>query len=114
MQRKRGKKSTRCANTEEKRFHAALKWRPCSVCGVSAPSEVDHIQGSTFKHNKELIGHWLCQPLCTECHRLISTMSRRRFTEEFGPDYLRCIKEIELSPVDAPEEVIAAIKDYGK
>ena len=66
MQRK-ATKNTRGPNADERRFQAWLKEQPCAYCGASGPSIVDHARGSTFKHNKTLIGHWFCTSRCVEC-----------------------------------------------
>ena len=66
MQRK-PTKNTRGPNAEEKRFHAWVKQQPCCWCGSESGSIVDHVMGSTFRHNKTLIGHWFVLPNCAEC-----------------------------------------------
>ena len=66
MQRKPTKKS-RGPNAAEKRFHAYVKECDCCWCDNPGPSIVDHVKGSTFRHNKVLIGHWFVLPNCLEC-----------------------------------------------
>ena len=83
MQRK-PTKNTRGPNAEEKRFQAWLKEQPCCVTGKSGPSIVHHCEGSTFKHNKVLIGHWFCIPLSQEADDVITHGSRRKFREMYG------------------------------
>lgn len=83
MQRK-ATKNTRGANADEKRFQGWLKYQSCCTCNNPAPSIVHHCEGSTFKHNKVLIGHWFCIPLCSECDDVITHGSRRAFIDKFG------------------------------
>lgn len=66
MQRKPTKKS-RGPNAAEKRFHAYVKESNCCWCNNPGPSIVDHVKGSTFRHNKVLIGHWFVLPNCQIC-----------------------------------------------
>jgi hypothetical protein len=40
--------------------------------------------GATYKHNKTLIGHWFCIPLCHTCDEVITYGSRREFKKRFG------------------------------
>jgi hypothetical protein len=119
MQRK-ATKTTRGPNAEEQRFQAFCKESDCSVCGNPGPSIVHHCEGSTFKHNKVLVGHWFTIPLCETCDDVITKGSRRAFREKFGPqshiwngvmvDY-QCEKENFLI---IPLEVHQAIMDWGR
>lgn len=67
MQRK-PTKNTRGPNKGEKDFQAWLKERPCCVSGKQGVS-VHHMYGSSFKHNKILIGHLACIPLHYDFHQ---------------------------------------------
>ena len=113
MQRK-ATKNTRAANADEKRFMAWVKWQDCCVCGVSGPSVVDHCYGSAFKHNKTLIGHFFVIPLCTTCDAVDTQGSRRAFVDKFGPKSEYWLKIYDRAPVSVPEEIVEAIKDWGR
>jgi hypothetical protein len=86
-------KTTRGPNADEKRFQGWLKEQPCCVTGVSGPSIVHHCEGATFKHNKVLVGHWFCLPLCQEVDDVITHGSRKAFRERYGPqsDFWRAV-----------------------
>ena len=84
MQRK-ATKNTRAANAQEKKFHSWIKNQPCCVCSNPAPSIMHHCEGATFKHNKVLVGHWFCIPLCQTCDDVVTHGSRKAFREKFGP-----------------------------
>ena len=66
MQRKATKQS-RAANSDEKAFQGWLKDQYCCITGIYGV-DVHHCAGSTFKHNKVLIGHWFCLPLAPAVH----------------------------------------------
>lgn len=83
MQR-RPTKNTRGPNFDEKAFQAWLKNHSCCGCGAPAPSIVDHCEGSTFKHNKVLVGHWFCIPLCASCDRIKTLGNHNWQREHFG------------------------------
>ena len=78
-------KTTRGPNSAELKFQAWCKEQPCTVTGALGPSIVHHCEGATFKHNKVLVGHWFCIPLCEEVDRVVTLQSRRAFREQFGP-----------------------------
>lgn len=47
--------------TAKDREHlAAIKSLPCGVCGAAAPSDAHHIEQGL---------HYLCIPLCKDCHQ---------------------------------------------
>lgn len=115
MQRK-STKNTRGANTDEKRFQAWLKTQKCCVAGQGVV-EVHHCKGATFKHNKELIGHWFCIPLSQSAHRAYHSGSKT-WREVYGNQcdhwhdmHYKYKNETGLS---APNSVLNAIMDYGK
>lgn len=66
MQRKSNSK-TRGPSTAEKEFQGWLKEQPCCVSGEWGV-QVHHCKGSTFRHNKVLVGHWFCLPLSVSKH----------------------------------------------
>lgn len=119
MQRK-PTKNTRGPNAEEKRFQAWLKGQPCCVTGKPGPSIVHHCEGATFKHNKVLIGHWFCIPLCQEVDDVVTFGSRRKFRELYGPQYQYAMHKIYEYEVKenclrvCPVEVMSSILDWKK
>ena len=66
--KRKASKNTRGPNQKEKDFMWWLKHQRCVVSGVE-PVEVHHCKGSSFKHNKVLVGHWFCIPLSYTEHR---------------------------------------------
>jgi len=113
MQRK-PTKNTRGPNAKEKQFMAWVKWRPCICCSAPAPSIVHHAEGATFKHQKILVGHWFILPLCQDCDDVITQGSRRAFRDRFGPQSKLWLKLIYKTPIWPPDNVIEAIKDWGR
>lgn len=117
MQRK-ATKNTRGPNHQERKFQGWLKEQPCCVCNKPGPSIVDHCQGSTFKHNKMLIGHWFCIPLCPQCDAVHTLGSEKAFREKFGlqSEFWRQVENeyTEQTGERAPPEVYAAIIDWGR
>ena len=113
MQRK-ATKNTRAANADEKRFISWVKWQNCCCCGVAGPSIADHAYGSAFKHNKVYIGSWFVIPLCPLCDSVDTHGSRRAFVDKFGPKSYLWLKIYSKAPVTPPNEVIEAIKDWGR
>lgn len=84
MQRPRSK-NTRHANADEKRYHSWIKESGhCAACREDRPVSVHHCMGSTYRHNKRLIGHIFCIGLCGECDEIVTQGSRREFTNKFG------------------------------
>jgi len=47
-------------NTSESRYLVRLKALPCGVCGAPGPSDAHHIEQGF---------HYLCIPLCKDCHQ---------------------------------------------
>ena len=90
------------------------------MCNHPAPSIVHHCEGSTFKHNKVLVGHWFCIPLCLNCDNVITRGSRRSFRNAFGPQSKLWIgkvcdyQEAKMYSEHIPDEVIQAIGDWGR
>ena len=118
MQR-RATKNTRMGNSEEKRFHAFTKESDCIVCGNPAPSIVHHCMGSTYKHNKQLIGHWFVIPLCQMCDDVVTHGSRRKFKDEFdlqGDYWQKHHANYAFQNINyiAPLEIIESIRDCGE
>lgn len=109
MQRK-PTKNTRGPNAKEKRFQGWIKECVCTWCSTPGPGIVDHVKGSTYKHNKVLIGHWFVLPNCPTCDHKKTIKGKK-----LG-DYARAwLFEVELYPNkhEVPLEVIEAIKDWG-
>ena len=113
MQRK-PTKNTRGPNAEEKRFMVWVKDQPCAVYDIPGPSIVQHCEGATFRHNKVLIGHWFLLPLSVKADDLVTYGNRRWFRQEHGTQSSLWLKLIESSPFNPPQEVVEAIKDWGK
>ena len=112
MQRK-ATKNTRGPNADEKRFQAWLKDHDCVWCGHPAPSIVDHCRGATFKHNKTLIGHWMCVSQCASCDFEKTTNGKRQGNESKACTDL--ILEYQFSGYDTcPDTVFDAIIDWGR
>lgn len=115
MQRPASKK-TRAINADEKRFMSWVKDQQCIQCG-SHQVVVDHMYGSTFKHNRILIGMWALLPLCPICDDFKTTGSAKAYLREFNEtqaqSYERLLSQCpgELLP---PEDVRSAIKDWNK
>jgi len=118
MQRKPTPQSP-AANAAEKRHMAWIKERGVCMtdnrvnsCGVIA----HHCEGSTFKHNKILIGHWFVIGLCETCDDCITRGSRRVFREKFGAQSELWLKQFEEYPHknECPVEVVDAIRAWGK
>lgn len=111
-------KTTRGPNADEKRFQAWCKHHPCIVTGKSGPSIVHHCEGATFKHNKILVGHWFCIPLCKEVDDVITHGSRKKFREVYGAQSGYWRKLIDNYQVERavipPAEVYFAILDWGR
>src|SRR5690606_16843903 len=88
MQRK-PTKNTRGPNAEEKRYIAWIKeGNYCVACGSEEPVIAHHCEGSTFKNNKVLVGHWFVIGLCEFCDNIITKGNRKTFREHFGPQSL--------------------------
>ena len=116
MQRK-ATKNTRGPSAEEKRFQGWLKEQPCAITGEIGV-HVHHCVGSSYKHNKELIGHWFCIPLSPRAHSEYHA-GTKAWREKYGPQSLywvellaRCTDEI--NEITCPYQVEAAILDLGK
>jgi len=105
-------KNTRQANAEERRFHGWLKEHDCHWCKRSGPSIVDHARGSTFKHNKVLIGHWFCIPTCVECDTQKTIHGKRLGNESWA--WINLINEYGFIQKDIPMEVYCAIQEFNR
>lgn len=114
MRRPNGK--TRQANQSERNFQGWLKEHVCCVSGDNGV-EVHHCEGSTFRHNKVLIGHWFCIPLTTEKHKEYHS-GTRAFRERHGMQADLWMNVYQLYKDDtgkkAPLEVVQAIADWGR
>lgn len=120
MQRK-PTKNTRGPNVHEKGFQAWCKESECCACHNPGPSIVHHCEGATFKHNKVLVGHWFCIPLCQSCDDVVTHESRRAFREKFHTQsglWWDCAHAYfynrERRSDSAPRNVIDSIMDWNK
>ena len=112
MQRK-STATTRGPNASEKRFQGWLKEQACSWCTNEGPSIVDHAKGATFKHNKVLVGHWFCLPVCPVCDT--EKTIRGKLLGNQAEKWLEIIENYLIeSKRAAPPEVEHAIQDWGK
>lgn len=110
-------KNTRGANAAEKRFMDFCKSEPCIICFQPPPSIVDHMYGSTFRHNKVLIGPWAELPYCPECDEIKTQGSHRTHFKVFGFTQASLwLRFIERYPArdEIPEDVIASIKSWNR
>ena len=106
-------KNTRQANAEEKRFHGWLKEHSCCWCGSGGYSIVDHSKGATFKHNKTLIGHWFCLPVCGICDPLKTIFGKQQGNE--SEMWLKLEAEyLTETGRSAPDDVHSAIEDWNR
>lgn len=111
MQR-RATKNTRGPDAEEKRFQGWVKEQPCCWCGSESGSIVDHVKGATFKHNKELIGHWFVLPNCEVCDK------RKTIEGKKLGDYAKkweMLQSVYIAETDSyvPVDVWRAIRGWG-
>lgn len=115
LQRKRTKQS-RGPNQEEKDFQGWLKDQPCCVGGMRF-TEVHHCKGSTYRHNKVLIGHWFCIPLAEEKHREYHS-GTKAFKKNYGQQselWIQQIKNYEAETGNSPpDDVTDAIMSSGE
>ncbi len=113
MQRKKSKK-TRSENAEEKAFRKWVAEQPCIECG-DYPVIVDHCYGSSFKHNKVLIGMWALLPLCEQCDRVKTFGSHNTYREVFGRTQSQAWESlIDKNNYTVPDDVYLAIHDWNK
>lgn len=116
MQRKPTKQSPG-PNAAERRHATWVKFgTTCAACNKYACLIVHHCEGSTFRHNKTLIGHWFILGLCQDCDDIVTFSCRRHFREEYGPQSALWAKQIAQYAAndECPEEVKQAILDWGK
>jgi len=116
MQR-RASSNTRGPNAAERKHATWVKCgNTCAACRRYALLILHHAEGATFRHNKELIGHWFVLGLCQECDDIVTHGSRRAFREKFGPQSEIWLRQFERYPFknECPTEVVAAIKDWER
>lgn len=121
MQR-RPTKNTRGANAEEKRFHKWIK-EDCEICAACCKPNhrnliVHHCEGSTFRHNKTLVGHWFTIGLCPSCDDIITHGSKNKFRELYGPQS-ECwenliFKYLVATGNETPYRIMKSIMDWGR
>ena len=114
------RKGKRGPNAKEKHFQGWLKLQPCVITG-RVGVDVHHMYGSTFKHNKQHIGHIACISLCKDMHQGmdgIHTIGKRRWCDINGPQYKFFMIQYEryLSEGHEPfsDVEIQAIQDWGR
>lgn len=112
---RKSSKNTRGPNADEKAFQAWLKTQPCFITGQNNV-QVHHCMGATFKHNKELIGHFFCLPLSEEKHKEYHA-GTKAWRENYGTQsswwMLQMMNYAMETGKGCPESVFDAIKDYG-
>ena len=112
----RSNKQTRGRNAVEAAFQGWLKMQDCCVSGEYGV-QVHHCEGSAFKHNKVLIGHWFCIPLSVGKHKEYHS-GTKAFRGNYGPQSLFWIVLHDLYVDDgndpAPDDVIDSIMDWGR
>lgn len=116
MQRK-ATRNTRGPNAAEKRHMAWIKERGiCAATGIHSPVVAHHCEGSCFKNQKTLVGHFFVIGLSEFADAVITRGSRRRFREIYGPQSELWLKQLEHYPHknEVPEEVLEAIRAWGK
>lgn len=118
MQRK-ATKNTRGRNSLETAYQAWLKEQPCAFCGAPGPSIVDHCEGSTFRHNKQLIGHIFCVSKCPDCDQVKTLGSHAAHVKRFGKTHseawqIQSIKFEQETGKQIPYELTAAIADWRR
>jgi len=114
MQRKATKRSTRAANADEKRFMKWVAQQPCIISG-NYPVIVDHCYGSSFIHQKVLIGHWALLPLSPEVDAVKTRGNHQYYKDMFGETQSESwFKLIQNYPEPIPQEVIDSVMDWGK
>jgi len=114
MQRK-STDTTRGINAEERRFIKWIKAQPCIIPGCGDEyCKVDHVYGSTEKHQKQLIGPWCLLSLCGYHEGIKTRYGKGKFMLKYGSAAKMILQSIENSRCNAPELVIAAIEDYSK
>ena len=116
MQRKATRQS-RGPNAAEKRFHDYQKNKGvCDACNSERPLILHHAEGSTFKNNKQLCGHWFVLGLCQECDDMVTNGSRRELRKHYGPQsemWTDAIADYQLKG-ECPASVWMAIVDWGR
>lgn len=116
MQRKATKQSP-AANTAEKRHLVWVKNRGvCAACLNAAPLILHHCEGSSFRNNKILIGHWFVLGLCQCCDNIITRGSRKAFRLQFGSQSSLWLRQFEnyVPKDECPIEVINSIVTWGR
>lgn len=107
-------------NATEKRWLSVVADHGPIVPGYG-PTQLHHVAGRTYRHNKVDIGHWYILPLPWQYHDVASpdpcnvTHFRHNFTDRFG--YQRDLFEQMLNNMEnrgiileIPDEVVEAIR----
>ncbi|MEE8289589.1 MAG: hypothetical protein V3R25_09270 [Nitrosomonadaceae bacterium] len=100
----------------ERDFQGWVKQQNCCVTGAWGV-HVHHCKGSTFKHNKVLIGHWFCLPLCPEAHQEYHDGSKP-WTVKYGLQSMLCLNLMcrfeQETGNEVPFYVVESIRSCGK
>lgn len=120
--KRKATKNTRGPNTKEKHYQTWVKESMyCIACCITRPVIFHHCEGSCFRHNKVLVGHWFAIGLCQKCDNIITHRSRKKFRELFGPQSQLWNESIDMyrnsfreEYVDPPFDVVLAITDWGR
>lgn len=117
--RRKATKNTRGPSADERAYMAWCKQQPCCICGAPGPSIVDHMYGSTFRHNKVLIGMWALLPYCQVCDSVKTQGSHRAHLKTFGISqadiWATAHKRFEMETNRmVPFHVVSAIADWGR
>ena len=117
---------------KQKRFHDAVRALGCVVTGETVATELHHVKGASFKHDKVWIGQWWVICLRADLHNsgfndfFNVTDFKHRFQGKYGDQrmlFLRTVYmvvgaaafgEIKFDLNDLPPpEVIRAIRSCG-
>ena len=83
MQRKKSKK-TRLANADEMAVYDMGERASAAFNAGHMVLLLEHCYGSTFRHNRTLIGMWALLPLCPTCDSVKTNGSHRAYLECFN------------------------------
>ena len=110
-------RQSRAADAAERRHITWIKERGvCAACGNDGGVIAHHMEGSSFRHQKLLLGHWMILGLCGPCDNIITRGSRRAFREAFGNQCDLWFKQLQEYPLrhEIGQHEIDAIMDWGK
>ena len=114
--RRKASKNTRGPNAYEIAFQGWLKAQECAT-GGSGITEVHHCKGSTFKHNKVLVGHWFCIPLSQSSHSAYHN-GTKAWREYYGSQaniwVINLLDYAAETGKTCPDDVYDSIVDWGR